>query len=152
MSNYKNELKDISNLSTEIKITIIISDFNSDETKRLLQENIDFLQNNWFKNIEVFHVPWAFEIPGFVSRILKNNNSDLIITLWVVVRWETTHYESVAFETGRWVMELSIKNNTPIIFWVLTCENFEQVEKRINVSASISGLNLLSEVNKLKNV
>ena len=152
MSDFKTQLKDTRNVDKDTAISIVLSEFNEEYTNKLLQENLDFLHGKWFNNISVYRVPWAFEIPWFAARILEKNNSDLIITLWVVVRWETTHYESVAFESGRWIMELSTRNNTPIIFWVLTCENYDQVEQRIGTSASISGLNLLSEVKRLENV
>ncbi len=41
-------------------------------------------------------------------------------------------------------MNATVKYKTPIIFGLLTCENKEQVEERINANLGISGLNLLS--------
>lgn len=51
-----------------------------------------------------------------------------------------------AKEMHIWTMELNLKYSTPVIFWVLTCENDEQVIARINDWFAISWLDLLSEI------
>jgi 6,7-dimethyl-8-ribityllumazine synthase len=39
---------------------------------------------------------------------------------------------------------------TPVIFGLLTCNNDEQVVARINAGFAVSGLNLLAELEKIK--
>lgn len=149
MSDYKSPLKDISEIPKNIKIIFITSEFNKDYTSRLEVLNQQFLEEKWFTNIEKYNVPGAFEIPAFTKKIIEKKNPDLILTLWVIVRWETTHYDYVAWDTARAIMDLSVASDTPIIFGLLTCENFEQVEARMNPSAAVSWLNLLSELIKI---
>jgi 6,7-dimethyl-8-ribityllumazine synthase len=74
----------------------------------------------------------------------------LIICFWVVVRWGTTHYEHVAWECFRGLMNLSIASDICLINWVLTCENNMQVEERTSATYAISWLNLLEMRKKIQ--
>lgn len=150
MSDYKNKLKDISNLKKDIKIAFVSAEFNKNFVESLEWITEKVLNNNWFKNISKFYVPWALEIPAMLKRILKKQKYDLVYCFWVVIRGETTHYEIVTNESSRWIMDMSLKfKDTWIIMWILTCENKKQVEVRISESLAISGLNLLVEIKKL---
>jgi len=150
MSNYKIVKNDYKNIDKKIKIVFITSEFNKNYTKTLEEINEDFFIENWFKNIKKFIVPWAFEIPAFLKKVIKKLNPELIICFWVVIRWETTHYEMVAWESARWIMNISIKSiNTAIINGILTCENEQQVKHRMSNTYALSWLNLVTEIIKL---
>jgi 6,7-dimethyl-8-ribityllumazine synthase len=57
----------------------------------------------------------------------------------------------VAWESARWIMDLSIQKwNIAIINGILTCENEEQVNARISNTYAISWLNLITEIQKIK--
>lgn len=151
MSNYKMQNWDYSKLDKNIKVVFVTAEFNRNFTKSLEDINEKLLNDNWFKNVEKFLVPGAFEIPAFVKLVKQKLNPDLIICFWVVIRWETTHYEMVASESARWIMNISIEDNTSTAYinWILTCENEEQVKARISSTYALSGLNLLSERKKV---
>lgn len=148
MSNYEQKLRDISNLKKDIKIAFVVAEFNKEYTSELELLNIWYLNQQGFKNTESFYVPGAFEIPWFTRKLLEVNEFDLIITIWVVIRGETPHFDYVCNETSRWIMDLTLQYDTPIIFGILTCNNEEQVKARMKPNYSISGLNLLCEVDK----
>lgn len=149
MSHYKIQLTDIKKIDKNIKIWIVTAEFNKEYSEALEKTNIDFFHEKWFKNIDTYTVPGAFEIPWFATKLLEHGGYDIILAFWVVVRWDTTHYDYVCGETARWIMDLSLTYPTPIIFWLLTCENFEQVNERISNTYAISGINLLSEINRI---
>jgi len=150
MSDYKIKENNYSHINKDIKIVFISAEFNREYTEALENINEKFLKKNWFNNIDKFLVPWAFEIPGFLEKVITNLNPDLVICFGVVIRWETTHYEMVSWESARWIMELSMKKwKTAIINGILTCENEEQVKTRISDSYWISGLNLVSEIGRI---
>ena len=151
MSNYKMQIWDYSNLNKNIKIVFVSAEFNRDFTKALEDVNEKLLKDNWFNNVEKFLVPGAYEIPAFVKLVKQKLNPDLISCFWVVIRWETTHYEMVAWESARGIMNISIEDNTSTAYinWILTCENEEQVKARISSTYALSGLNLLSERKKI---
>lgn len=149
MSHYKITLVDISKIKKSIKIGIVTADFNKHYTDALEEKNMNFLTTQWFENIKTFRVPWAFEIPAFTKKLLKTEKYDLILTFWVVIRWDTPHFDYVCNECSRWLMNLSIKFETPLIFWLLTCNTEEQVQVRIWENYAISWLNLLAETKKI---
>ena len=150
MSDYKMQQADYSVLDKNIKIVFVTSEFNRNYTSALEEKNESFLRENCFKNIEKFLVPWAFEIPAFLEKVIAKKEPDLIICFGVVVRGATTHYEMVAGESARWIMDVSLVNpDLTVINWILTCENEKQVEERISDTYALSGLNVLVETQKL---
>ena len=66
-----------------INIVIIASEFNSQVVSELLDGVSKACKsyNGINKNISIFKVPGAFEIPGIASHIIKNKKPDIIITL-----------------------------------------------------------------------
>lgn len=144
MADYTQELREISNVPKNINIAFITGDFNKKYTDEMEEVTQQFLLENHFRNITKYRVPWAFEIPGMIERIMEKWTFDLIYCFWVVIRGATTHYDYVCNETARGIMDATRKYSTPIIFWILTCENEKQVQERINNNLAISWLNLLS--------
>ena len=77
---------------------------------------------------------------------MEMGNFDMIICLGVVIRGETTHYDVVAGESCRALMDLSLMADSVLINGILTCENEDQVKARISPQYAISGLNYLAEL------
>jgi len=148
MSSYEHTLKDISDIPKDIKIVFVVAEFNKEYTSSLEAINIWYLNQYGFKNIESLYVPWAFEIPWFTRKLLEANEFDLIITIWVVIRWDTPHFDYVCNETSRGIMDLTLNYDTPIIFGILTCNTEEQVQERLKSNYALAWLNLLSEIYK----
>lgn len=151
MSHFQSTLKNLDKVDKNLSIALVVWEFNRNYTQALEDATIAELTRNGFKNIDTFIVPWAFEIPGFVRRILEDENKDyyLIITLGVVVRWDTPHFDYVCAESARGLMDLTLLYDTAIINGILTCNTEEQVQERIGGGYAISGMNLLAEINKI---
>ncbi len=81
---------------------------------------------------------------------MENEDYDLIITLGVVIRGSTPHFDYVCGESARAIMDLTLAYDTPIIFGILTCNTEEQVRERMGHGFAVSGLNLLAELEKIK--
>lgn len=151
MSNYTIKETGYKNLDKKTKIVLIVSEFNRELTKKLEEVNEKFLKDKWFEEVKKYLVPWAFEIPAFLKFIKEKQNPKLIICLWTIIRWETSHYEIISRESARWIMKLSMKysKDTAIINWILTCENETQVKERTSYTYAKSWLNLLVEREKV---
>lgn len=149
MSTYKQHIHKIKDVNKNIKIAFISSEFNREYTKSLEKINELYLNEYWFKNINKFLVPWVFEIPAFTKKILDTRKYDLILTFWVVIRWDTPHFNYVCSETSRKIMDLTCLYSTAIIFGILTCNSENQVKPRITNTFAISGLNLLNEISRI---
>ena len=114
------------------RLSIVMSDFNISITNSMKDAAVKYFlsaggQNN---NISIINVPGAFEIPGAVSAILKKGNSDIIVTIGCIIEGETPHFDYIATETARAIMNMIIKNNIPIGFGVLTTNNMKQAIER----------------------
>ena len=76
-------------------------------------------------------VPGALEIPAAVRlRHHSNGRVDGFVALGCVIRGETSHYDIVAEESARGLMDLSTREGILIGNAILTVENLEQAEKR----------------------
>jgi 6,7-dimethyl-8-ribityllumazine synthase len=88
---------------------------------------------------EVITVPGALEIPGAIAMANTAGhhagpNFDGYVALGCVVRGETTHYETVANESARGLMELTIGPRLAIGNGILTVENEEQAWARLDAT------------------
>ena len=140
------------------KLSIVMSDFNISITNSMKDAAVKYFlsaggQNN---NISIINVPGAFEIPGAVSAIIKKGNSDIIVTIGCIIEGETPHFDYIATETARAIMNMIIKNNIPIGFGVLTTNNMKQaIERSGNNDANkgreamIAALEMFSVYNKI---
>ena len=149
MSDYKSGLKNIDSLDRDIRIAFVVWEFNLHHTAPLEKVNREFFENEWFETIDTFWVPGAFEIPGMTAKLLESEQYDLIVTLGVVIRGDTPHFDYVCGESARGIMDLTLSYETPIILGILTCNTEEQVVSRIWAHFAIAGLNLLSEIAKI---
>ena len=114
------------------KISIVVSDFYP-ELSDLLFENCfnQLIKNGINKDfISTYKVSGAFEIPGVVSQIAKHDLPDAIITLGVVIKGETPHFDFISAACANSISKLTIKNKFPITFGVLTTNTYRQALKR----------------------
>ena len=117
---------------SNVKIAIVASNFNKDIVDRLYSGAISTLEKNGVseREIEVIRVPGAFEIPVAVKLLLNKKQYDVIITLGVIIKGETPHFEYIANECVHGISQLAIKNGIPIILGVLTVNNRKQAMNR----------------------
>jgi 6,7-dimethyl-8-ribityllumazine synthase len=89
--------------------------------------------------VEVFRVPGCFELPVAARRLIRAGDYDGMIALGVVVRGETPHFDFVAGECARGIMDVQISTGVPIGFGVLTTENLAQAEERADPARGDKG-------------
>jgi len=111
-------------------IGIVVSTFNKPITDGLLEGCIISLKENGLEedNINIFHVPGAFELPAKVKKLTEDNTYDCIIALGCIIKGETDHYHYISQAVTNGIMSVTLektKTNPHIIFGVLTCQNKE---------------------------
>ena len=111
-------------------IGIVVSIFNKPITDGLLEGCLKSLKENGFEeeNINIFHVPGAFELPAKVKKLTEDNTYDCIIALGCIIKGETDHYHYISQAVTNGIMSVTLektKTNPHIIFGVLTCQNKE---------------------------
>jgi 6,7-dimethyl-8-ribityllumazine synthase len=123
------------------KVGIVVSRFNEFITGRLLEGAVDCLVQQGVKDedIEVVHVPGAFEIPMTARRLVGKKKYDAILCLGAVIRGGTPHFEYVAGEATRGVGAVALEASIPILFGVLTTDNLEQATERAGAKSGNKG-------------
>ena len=75
-------------------------------------------------------MPGCFELPLASRRLIDTADYDAIVALGVVIRGETPHFEYVAGECARGLMDVQLATRVPIGFGVLTTETLAQAQER----------------------
>lgn len=115
-----------------IKLVIVVAKYNRQYTKALEKKCLETLKFFGLKDdqLDVYRVPGAFEIPLKCQELAKLSKYDAIIALGMVLKGDTYHFELVANESARGVMDVMLKYHIPIIFEVLACFNQDDADRR----------------------
>ena len=105
------------------KILIVSSNYYSDISSNLEKGSMDTLKENGYL-YDLINAPGCFEIPFIIKENIKNYIG--FISLGCIIKGETYHFEVIANETSRKIMDLSVDNKIPIGFGILTCYNLNQ--------------------------
>ena len=90
-------------------------------------------------DIEIVRVPGAWEIPSAARTLAESKRFAGIITLGVLLRGETAHYEAIYNEVARGIGQSQQETGVPHAFGVLTCETLEQALDRAGLKAGNKG-------------
>lgn len=147
------------NLTAEgLKFGIIVARFNSFITERLLEGSIDCIKRHGGDEdgIEIIRVPGAFEIPLAAQKMAKAKKYDAIICLGAVIRGATTHYDYVCNEAVKGISHVSLNQEIPVMFGILTTDTIEQAVERAGTKAGNKGfdsaLGAIEMANLLKQI
>lgn len=123
------------------RYAIIAGRFNGLVVDGLTSGAVDALRRHGVaeNDIDVVHVPGAFEIPLVAKRLAETKRYDAIITLGCVIRGDTDHYDHVAGAVTSGVAQAMMSCNLPVIFGVLTCDTLEQALHRAGAKAGNKG-------------
>lgn len=129
-------------LSAEgMRFAVVVARWNAVITDRLLQGTMDALLRSGAKReaIEIVRVPGAWEIPSAARTLAETKRFDAIVTLGVLLRGETAHYEAIYTEVARGIGQSQQETGVPHAFGVLTCETLEQALDRAGLKAGNKG-------------
>ena len=124
-----------------IKLAIVVSEFNTMITESLKKSAIDYFLSigGALNKVNIYNVPGAFEIPGAVAQIIKKKKADIIVSLGCIIKGETPHFDFIATETSRALMKMIVQNDIPIGFGILTTNNMKQAIERSKDDESNKG-------------
>jgi 6,7-dimethyl-8-ribityllumazine synthase len=117
----------------DLRIGIVQARFNDELTGRLAEVCIDELVKLGVspKHIQHVTVPGALEVPTALQAMADSERFDALVALGCIIRGETYHFELVANESGAGVTRVSLDHHVPIANAILTVENQEQAEARV---------------------
>ena len=128
-------------VAKEIKVGIVAARFNEFIVSKLVAGARDGLLRHDVKDedIDLAWVPGAFEIPLIASKMVKSGKYDAVICLGAVIRGATSHYDYVCSEVSKGIANVSLSNDIPVMFGVLTTDNIEQAIERAGTKAGNKG-------------
>lgn len=114
------------------RIAIVAARFNDFISKSMLNACLAELKRAGLtdKQVDVVWVPGAFEIPVTALTLATKKNVDAVICLGAVIRGDTYHFDVIANEASRGMMDVSLKTGKPIIMGVLTTDTISQAQAR----------------------
>jgi 6,7-dimethyl-8-ribityllumazine synthase len=124
-----------------LKIGIVVSRFNQFLSERLLEGALDALEKLGAEeeNISIYKVPGSFEIPFLVKKLAKGKKADGVICLGALIRGDTPHFDFLSAEVTKGLSQISIEEEFPVSFGILTVDTIEQGIERAGTKAGNKG-------------
>jgi len=124
-----------------MKFAIAASRFNDFISGRLIDGAVDTLVRAGAdeKDITIYKVPGAFELPHAAKRLAKSGKVDAVICVGAVIRGATPHFEYVSSEVSKGVANVGLDADVPVIFGVLTTDTIEQAIERAGTKSGNKG-------------
>ncbi|KXS36982.1 MAG: 6,7-dimethyl-8-ribityllumazine synthase [Halomonadaceae bacterium T82-2] len=123
------------------RYVIVVGRFNHHVVDSLVEGAVDSLVRHGVDedNIDLVHVPGAWELPLAVKRALQVVKPDAVLALGAVIRGGTPHFEHVAGGCNAALGNLQLEFDTPIANGVLTVNSIEQAIERAGTKAGNKG-------------
>ena len=124
-----------------LRFGIVASRFNDFIVDRLLDAAVSTLLKHGVAagDIEVVRVPGAFETPLAIKKLAASRRYQALIALGCVIRGATPHFDYVAGEASRGIAKISLAEEIPIGFGILTVDTIEQAIERAGAKAGNKG-------------
>ncbi|KAL4857470.1 6',7'-dimethyl-8-ribityllumazine synthase [Chlorella vulgaris] len=119
-------------VGTGMKFGVVVARFNELVTKLLLDGALGAFSRHGVAadDIDVAWVPGSFELPVVAKAMAKSGKYDAVVTIGVVVRGATGHYDTVVGGATSGALGAATDTGVPVVFGVLTCETMEQALDR----------------------
>ena len=83
----------------------------------------------------VVSVPGALEIPLALQWMAQSGRYDALVALGAVIRGDTYHFDVVANESARGVMDVMLEFGVPVANGILTTDDEHQAKARLEKGA-----------------
>ena len=123
------------------RFAIVVARFNEVIVDSLQQGALQTLTRHGVpqSNLSIFKVPGAFELPLVARRIARQREYDAIISLGAVIRGATPHFDYVASQCASGLARISLDEDIPVIFGVLTTNTIEEAIERAGSKSGNKG-------------
>lgn len=137
-----------------LKIGIVAARFNEFIVSKLVGGAEDALIRHGVKeeDIEIAWVPGAFEIPLIAKKMAKSGKYDGIVCLGTVIKGATSHYDYVCAEVSKGIAQVSLSEETPVAFGILTTDTIQQAIERAGTKAGNKGYDAAVTVIEMANL
>lgn len=139
-----------------VRIGIVVGRFNKNLGEGLLAACTAELAKLGVRRADmtIVTVPGALEIPLALQKLAGTEKFDALIALGAVVRGQTYHFEVVSNESASGLMSVQLDTGIPVANGILTTDNDEQAEARVQekgvdcARAAVEMANLLKAIDE----
>ena len=123
------------------RVVIVAARFNAP----LVDQLVDGASAAWrahggaASRLFIERVPGAFELPLAAKMFAASGRVDAVVALGCVIRGDTPHFDFVAGQCARGLMDAGMSTGVPVIFGVLTTEAKAQAEERADTARMNKG-------------
>jgi 6,7-dimethyl-8-ribityllumazine synthase len=121
------------------RFALVAACFYEEIARQLVEGARQALADCGVVEIDTFEVPGCFELPLACRTLIDTDRYDALVALGAVIRGETPHFEFVAGECARGLMEVQLNTGIPIGFGVLTTEDALQAQERADLKRGNKG-------------
>lgn len=156
INTFRDALK-YSEANSRLKIAIVRSNYHLELTRSLENGCRKSLEEAGVlsKNIITFEVPGSWEISLMVKKVAESKKFDAVAAFGVIIKGATYHFELIANEVAKSLMQISLSQSLPIAFEVLSTYNLKQAKERSvgkynkGLEASAALLEMISNLKKI---
>jgi 6,7-dimethyl-8-ribityllumazine synthase len=130
-----------------MRLGIVASRFNEEICGKLL-DGARAEAQKLKAEVTVISVPGALEIPLALQWMAQSGRFDALVALGAVIRGDTYHFDIVANESARGVMDVMLECGVPIANGILTTDDEKQAEARLDKGAE--AVRVVVEMARLK--
>ena len=136
------------------RFAIVASRWNDFISSRLVDGALDALERTGAdeKNVHLFRVPGAFEIPLLALQLADTGRFDAIVCVGTIIRGQTPHFDYIAAEVARGIGEAGLQTGVPVVFGVITADNVDQAIERAGVKLGNKGFEAATVAVELANL
>ena len=117
-----------------MRLGIVASRFNEEICGKLLERARAEAQK-LKAECTVVNVPGALEIPLALQWMAQSQRFDALVALGAVIRGDTYHFDVVANESARGVMDVMLEFGVPVANGILTTDDEAQAKARLDKGA-----------------
>jgi 6,7-dimethyl-8-ribityllumazine synthase len=117
-----------------MRLGIVASRFNEAIAGELLKRARDEARKLGAE-ASVVQVPGALEIPMALQWLAQSGRFDALVAIGAVIRGDTYHFEVVANESARGVLDVALECGVPVANGILTTDDEAQAEARLDKGA-----------------
>lgn len=120
-----------------LRVGIVASRFNEEIVARLVERANQELARLGVRgeNVTQLSVAGALEIPLALQWMAQSGRYDALVAIGAVVRGDTYHFEVVANESARGVMDVALEFGVPVANGILTTDDEAQALARADKGA-----------------
>src|SRR5215216_6124705 len=117
-----------------MRLGIVASRFNEEICGKLVERARAEAQKQKAE-CTVIDVPGALEIPLALQWMAQSGRYDALVALGAVIRGDTYHFDIVANESARGVMDVMLEYGVPVANAILTTDDEAQANARLDKGA-----------------